>query len=68
MLYKQISVMSVILVVPNHLYTETIKRRTEMAYQATCMKATCRYTETYQVNPGAKKCPKCGTMMMAKKS
>jgi ssDNA-binding Zn-finger/Zn-ribbon topoisomerase 1 len=39
-----------------------------MAYQATCMKSGCRYTETYQVNPGARKCPKCGTSMVVKKA
>jgi len=39
-----------------------------MAYQATCRKATCRYTENYQTNPGIRKCPKCGFSMMTKKS
>jgi ssDNA-binding Zn-finger/Zn-ribbon topoisomerase 1 len=38
-----------------------------MAYQATCMNVACRYTESYQVNPGARKCPKCGKPMIAKK-
>lgn len=33
-------------------------------YKATCMKATCRYTENYDRNPGAPRCPKCGTAMM----
>lgn len=37
-------------------------------YQATCMKATCRYTEVYQRNPGAPKCPKCGSAMTVRPS
>lgn len=38
-----------------------------MAYQATCIKVTCKYTETYQAHPGARRCPKCGSAMIAKK-
>jgi ssDNA-binding Zn-finger/Zn-ribbon topoisomerase 1 len=39
-----------------------------MSYQATCTKAACKYTESYKINPGMRKCPKCGSAMTAKKS
>jgi len=32
-------------------------------YKVTCMKATCRYTESYERHPGSPKCPKCGSAM-----
>lgn len=37
-------------------------------YKAKCMKATCRYIDTYDRHPGAPKCPKCGFSMMVTKA
>jgi len=39
-----------------------------MLFNATCMKATCQYVESYNKHPGAPKCPKCGTSMIVKKA
>ena len=39
-----------------------------MAYEATCVRVNCKYTETYRVQPGVRKCPKCGGTMLSKKA
>jgi len=38
-----------------------------ITYKVVCTKATCRYTETYQKNPGHPRCPKYGSIMIPKR-
>lgn len=35
-------------------------------YTYQCMKATCKYVETYGLSSASYKCPKCGSSMIKK--